>query len=97
MKTIDGIGNALLLTPEEARELMRNEEMFVLLDGFIEKQYAQEPRPVLGSELWRVGEMCGMSLCVTSETAQALITSSPSNFKARAGGTRFFKNNQLTR
>ena len=79
MEKINGIENAVLLDLEEARELMKDGMRLVVLEGCIQQQYANAPLPVHGCELWHVGTMDGMPLCVTTEVKSKLITSSVSS------------------
>lgn len=79
MEKINGIENALLLDLEEARELMKDGVRFAVWEGCIQKQYADAPLPVHGCELWYVGSMDGMPLCVTVEVKSKLLTSSVSS------------------
>lgn len=67
MEKINGIENALLLDLEEARELIEDGVRLVVLEGCIRRQYSDAPLPVHGCELWYVGNMDGMPLCVTAE------------------------------
>lgn len=79
MKKVKDIENAVLLDLEEARELMKDGVRLVVWEGCIQRQYNDVPLPVRGCELWYVGTMDGMPLCVTAEVKSELITSSVSS------------------
>ena len=83
MKKVKDIENAVLLDLEEARELMKDGVRFVVWEGCIQRQYSNDPLPVHGCELWLVGTMDGMLLCVTAEVKSKLITSSIWNLSAQ--------------